>query len=172
MTEKYENIAVLASYENHTELLLKIISKTRQNKFLLRRNNENLNFIGSLLRSEIQLESLEKVLKRLIQRGVVSSNVLIVIVYHQWWTCCARNSEYQVRSLEQVTDIMQKFKLFDRLTLDRGVADLHFGLEIRKRKRQSEILATLLHQAMQTMMDRSSSDYSELQLGCQNLGFK
>ena len=167
VTDKEENIACLCSYEDQTDLLLEVISKTIENKYLLRRNKAKLNAIGNLLRSEITLNSLEKVIKCLINRGVVSQNVLIVIVYHQWLVISARDKDYKVRSLKQITNIMQKFKLFDELTESKHISDLDFGLEIRRRKRQTEILATLLHEAVQDLMPLTET----MQLGFQKFEF-
>ena len=117
-TPNGDNAASLCASQSNTEVLVEII-RSGNDRFILRPNKSGGNCIGSYLRSEIQLESVHKVIRTLIECNIVSKEVLAVIILHQWIKMCMREHEYNCRSLSQVLTIMKNFHLFNKLTTDR-----------------------------------------------------
>ena len=165
-TRNGDNAASLCALQSNTEVLVEII-RSGNDRFVLRPNQSGRNCIGSYLRNEIQLDSVNTVVRTLIQCNIVSKSVLAVIILHQWIKMCMREHEHNCRSLSQVLTMMNKFDIFNKLTTDRDIDDLELGRELRECKKQMEIIARLIHPVIQReraeyRKSADLNDYKEL----------
>ena len=140
VTQSGDNAALLAAHNDQTDVLVALIRSRDNERFVLRPNLNGVNCLGSFFRNTAQLDSLQTVLRALIECAIVPKDVLVVITLHQWLIVSTSNQEHNCRSLNQVIDQLDRFNLFAKLTTDSYVDDFEFGAEVRQRHRQMELI--------------------------------
>ena len=158
-TSSGDNALLLAANNDRTDVLIELIRSQGNARYVLRPNLTGVNCLGSYLRNTTQLESLQALLRTLIECATVSNTVLVVVTLHQWLIVSTSDQEHNCRSLNQVIDQLDRFNLFVKLTSNAHTDDFTFGRQVCLRYRQMEVISHLLHQLIQPKRSPQTEKY-------------